>query len=524
MIVVRFFLAVGLIAASHVSAQVRPDSVPGWTRTNEDGDTIPGVLVDSRQIAQSSPVIANIDGDLSNGLEIAVAGIDGTITVLQSDGTVRWQAVTPNQDCVSSGKRVRNSGPAVGDLEGDGTPDVVIGFAGSSKKCGGGVVAFDGLSGEQKWVFDVMDDKPTERLTTVFGTVALADVDGDGDDEVGFGSWSRYIYLLNGRNGKKIGIASAADTVWSSPAFVNIDSDSRLEMIIGTDISKNTLLNPPTPNGGRLLALDPNDLKDGLNFREPSDWALTYSKQVIMSSPVVADVLQSRSGKEVVVGTGCFFPQGSRNKLGNRFLVVNAQTGKLIKQLRVGACSSSSPAVADLDGDGALDIVATANGQRSNGGDGFGRVHAWKNGKPLWTAIPLLNGKNDASLGEFKSPVVADLDHNGSPEVIVSNRNGVVILNGVDGRQLTCSTTDCFDNTPKIALPSTVQNSPAVGDINNDGVLDLIVATSTGGKGVVYAFTNFEEILGSTPGVGATGAVPWAQHRGDSQRRGRSLE
>jgi hypothetical protein len=238
-----------------------------------------------------------------------------------------------------------------------------------------------------------------------------------------------------------------------------------------------------------------------------------------MSSPVVADVLSSRNGDEVIVGTGCFFGKG-KQKFGNRFLIASAKTGKLLKQLKVSACSSSSVAVADLNNNGVVDIVATATGSRSFGGDGIGRVHAWEDGRPLWVAIPLINGKNDASIGDFKSPIVADLDGNGSLEVIVANRNGIVILNGSDGRQLTCSTTDCFDNTPKIALPSTVSGTPAVGDINNDAKLDLVVATGTGGRGIVYAFTNFDQVLQSDPGSHAANATPWAQHRGGSSRRG----
>ena len=89
-------------------------------------------------------------------------------------------------------------------------------------------------------------------------------------------------------------------------------------------------------------------------------------------SPVIADVMPDRAGLEVVVQSGCYFPQKEIPKRGAWIKVLRGRDGKVLRTLSIPTCSSSQVAVADLDGDGELEIVATVSGSAAYGGDGFG--------------------------------------------------------------------------------------------------------------------------------------------------------
>jgi len=486
-----------------------------------------GVLLDAAPITYSSPAIAEIDGNPANGMEIAVGSNDGKVHVIAANGSVLWSSSIPQGAC---GRRMSSvlSSPAVGKLYGDDSVYVAIGFGGVGiKRCDGGLAVFRGSDGKRMWVFNAKKYSKSAKfwavLHSVFSTPAISDTDGDGTLEIGFGSFDRNVYLLNS-NGAVRWFYQAADTVWSSPAFASIDGDSRPEMIIGTDISQNKFLKPPTQNGGYVYAFKTNPRQNkSIYFRnaEGYHWQSSFD-QVIYSSPVIADVMASNPGNEIIIGSGCFFPQNSRNKSGRWFKILSLKTGALLKTLNAPACSSSAAAVGDLDDDGQLEIVATVNGDKSVGGDGYGRVLAWKpdNSEPIWSVIPRTRGGNDEWLGHFSSPIIADLDMNGSPEVIVTNYGGVSIFNGRDGIQLTCEQRSC-DDKPSLIAAGALRTTPAVADLNADGQLDLILAgqnRASGKNAGVFGWTGFSGILNSTPGTQPPGVMPWPMARGNPAR------
>lgn len=495
---------------------------------------------------ESAPLVVNLDGDSSNGLEIVAAKGDGTITAVSSDGSILWTQTSPNFECslTGVGNKLKSS-VAVGDLDGDGVMEVVVGYGGIDQNaCGGGVVAFKGTDGTLLWHFDVDNQKNSERLSAVFGTPGIADVGGDTLQEVCFGSHDRYIYCLNAR-GRVVFRYTAADTVFSSPAFANLDDDPALEMIMGNDISRNDFLG--IENGGFFYAFNIPEvktrvqalrtlreckkirkrqkrrkckkrnraIKQKLNdaaressptgqvdfgFREESAflWKRAFD-QTIQSSAVVGDLLPSSRGLETVVGSGCYFPENSNDKLGKWVKVLNAQTGRVLVTLETENCMRSSPAVADVNGDGLSDVVVLQGG-------GSPQVIAWtpETNTVLWTAV-----MTDSGLGNHaRQAVVADLDGNGSLEVLVGNNSSVRILKGTTGEELSA-----------MRLSSgTVTSAPAVGDIDGDGRLDVVAV----GKSL-DAWSDFEE-LGSEPGSGVPYATPYSMFRGDAQRQGRAAE
>jgi hypothetical protein len=499
---------VGLCLATALVLAVPSKSGAEITETETDSIELPG-----GGVGYASPAIADIDANPSNGLEIAAAGSDGMLHVVGADGSVRWSVKLPNYSCsdLSSTNKLLSS-PAVGALMGNGVPYVVVGYGGlGGAACDGGVAAYRGSDGKKAWVFSIKAFAKKERfyayLNTVFSTPALADVDGDGKLEIGFGGFDRNVYLLNS-NGKVRWYYNAADTVWSSPSFANINRDRNLEMIIGTDISKNDKINPPTIDGGYVLAFKTgpqSPLK--IAFRDPTKRALVWSKsfnQVVFSSPVTGDLLPGRKGLETVIGSGCYFPEGTSSKRGNEFRVMDAQRGRVLSTLSTTICSPSSAAVGDLDNDGIPEVVVTVSGEPQWGGDGQGRVMAWNptTGQTLWTTVL-------PAMFPFQSAVIADFDRNGTPEIAVASAGSVHILSGQTGEQLL-----------RLRVNGTMQGTPAAADIDQDGLLDLVAAGARGANaGVVHIFRGFTN--SETTAVRTTSeSLVWPQWRGTSARTG----
>jgi hypothetical protein len=130
----------------------------------------------------------------------------------------------------------------------------------------------------------------------------------------------------------------------------------------------------------------------------------------------------------------------------------------------------------------------------------------------LWRAVPKVFGKNEI-FSDFNSPVTADLDGNGSLEVIVANSRGISIHNGVDGRALSCETRECAGPAPQLLTRDPLRATPAVADLNLDGALDIVIGGGSGGRGRLYGWTGFAS-LGSSPGSYPPFSAPWPMWRG----------
>lgn len=127
----------------------------------------------------------------------------------------------------------------------------------------------------------------------------------------------------------------------------------------------------------------------------------------------------------------------------------------------------ATPAAGDIDGDGDLEIVITGIDRR---------LHAWHHTGQYVTGWPI-----DRSRGLWRggasSPALADIDKDGLLEVIVGTYSFTIpacpnpyvflALNG-DG--------SVVPGFPTLTTQN-ISSSPAIGDINGDGWLDIVVGT-----------------------------------------------
>ena len=151
---------------------------------------------------------------------------------------------------------------------------------------------------------------------------------------------------------------------------------------------------------------------------------------------------------------------------------------------------SSSPVIADIDADGQNEIVF---------GHQDGMVRAYEgDGSLKWAtaAVPTVNtgngcnGQGGASAVD-SSPAVADIDEDGTPEVIVgvgstwvANQNGgIIVFDGKTGAKewgsaLGRDTGDVWANSGSPdGWCEGVFSTPSIGDIDGDGHLDVVFAS-----------------------------------------------
>ncbi|MEM9611232.1 MAG: FG-GAP-like repeat-containing protein, partial [Actinomycetota bacterium] len=125
---------------------------------------------------------------------------------------------------------VVTGGVAIGDVDADGDRDVVVGA------WDGHVSAYDG-SGQRLWRTDLCCNPAGPNLNRVIGHAIIADLDGDGDNDVAVGSgWS--IHLLDGRTGSRFAEIAEGLSYDSSPAVLTEADGSRLLVTSGYSLGR----------------------------------------------------------------------------------------------------------------------------------------------------------------------------------------------------------------------------------------------------------------------------------------------
>ncbi|HET6348148.1 MAG TPA: C25 family cysteine peptidase [Candidatus Krumholzibacteria bacterium] len=335
-----------------------------------DGDSNPlswGVLSTQGQSYVGHVALARMDG--TKGLDIVAASRDTKqVYIFRYDGTVLPGWPRPVENNI-------RAGVAVGDINNDNLFEVV---------------AIDELGVLYVWKSDGTeyrdgDSNPATqgvfaRLTGCslqYSVPALADIDGDGKDEIIVGTQGNQLFAFNDDGTNVPGFPVAlSDDIAGSPAVGDVDGNGSLEIVVnikdghvrciknnGTDLwSRTTIGNTyffaPSPaigdvtGDGKLETFVPtyNGKLYGLTSTgaDLPGFPTTYSATTYTeSSPVIADI-DGDGLRDVLIGS-----EEKKIWAWNRNGVVLAGF-----PLTTGDAMRSVPTVTDVDGDGKVDIVA----------------------------------------------------------------------------------------------------------------------------------------------------------------------
>ena len=291
-----------------------------------DGDadsTTAGVLSPGLGAVSASVALANLDA--APGLEIVVAAwLTNTVRVLDATG-----ALLPGwpQQPANPGTPGFWASPAVGDVDGDGSPEIVA-------------VSKDGYL--YAWHADgsplIPETNGAVRLIGAWtqNTPALADLDGDGACEIIAASSLGYVHVITATGSDYAGWPlNLGVTVQASPAVGDVDDDGTLEIVV---TSRNDQLHVFEVNG---------TYQAGFPTQAPS------RATDMGPSPALGDL--NGDGKlEIVVPT---VPHASQGGLPATQLRVYDWQGLVLFTKPLGNQTHSSPVLADLDGNGNTDVV-----------------------------------------------------------------------------------------------------------------------------------------------------------------------
>jgi outer membrane protein assembly factor BamB len=342
--------------------------------------------------SRTSVAIADIEGD--GDLEIAGGTTSGwQLQVFDNKGRFTWTYTPPYYDFWKASPIICDVNPYVPGLEVIGVTFsggwVGIAWPGPPPTTlGGEVFCFNGITGAVLWRY--------QCAWLVYSSPACGDVDADGGVEVVVADWSGYIYCLNGTTGAFERGYWTTLPCYSSPALVNVDGDPNLEIIIGGGGAITVGSGAPSYLAGSFIVCYDGGTASIQWGQWSSGTALLFSGGWIVSSPAVGDV-DGDGEYEVVVGSTngriyCLnaatggvewvYPASSLlwafvsspalayrggSGLGiyigctDGTLYLLDGTGTQLSKYNTGLYRpiTSSPAVADIDGDSKLEIMFT---------------------------------------------------------------------------------------------------------------------------------------------------------------------
>lgn len=295
----------------------------GWIRAwNLDGTIVDGYPVQMGAPVKCVPSVVDVTGD--GAAEIVVYAGDGNLHVLRSDGNpVQGWPVRLSGDADSYGSWLLASSPVVCDLDGDGVREICIGSV------GGDVYVFhaDGRPAEG-W------PQKTGR-DSVYASVTLADLQGDFTPElvIGSGDGKVYAWSIDGMpvDGYPIHLGNP---IIASVAAADLDGIPGEELVAFT---AGTSADDP----GEVYVLG----QDGAVFSGwPQRCASSYRS--VTPSPILADV----DGDQLpdIIAAGADRKLHAWDVPGGMLSGFPCETSGLFE---------STPAAADLDGDGTLDLI-----------------------------------------------------------------------------------------------------------------------------------------------------------------------
>jgi len=323
------------------------------------------------------------------------------------------------------------SSPAIGDVDGDGVPEIVVGDKYVYAWHANGQELLDGDNDGLTW-------GPINKTGDTFVShVALARMDGEpGLEIIAASRLTKQVFVFD-KTGQSIpGWPRPVENfIRAGMVVADLDLDNLFEVVAIDELGVLYVWNH---DGTEYMDGDANPGTQGV-FKRLTGATFQYS------TPAIANIAGS-SREEIVVGTQ------------NNELLAFHDNGTAVTGFPVALTDdiSGSPAIGDVDGNGDLEIVINTRN---------GTVRALNHdGTTLWTRFTT----NGITFGP--SPALADVDADGKLETFLPASNG----------KLYCFTYTGADRAGfpvNYSATTYTESSPIIADINGDGLRDVIIGS-----------------------------------------------
>ncbi len=468
--------------------------------SHRDDDLLPGFPMELGGSGEASPQLADLDGD--GDFEIIVATGSGTVLAVDDDGTLLpgWPVYSDVLDDLAEDAPGFSSGavpplreaflatPAVGDLDGDGTMEIVAaGIAGGLYVWNTDGTLVDGFPtyaiGRTAEEFDTLHTYDQGFA----GAPTLYDLDGDGTLEIIAAAMDSRLYAFSA-DGSDWGpypveicepslCGISGSRIITSPTIGDVDGDGDPDIGLGSN---------EAPQDGRysvayLLDARTAESLDGWPHLESG----LVNEAVLLpmigeghpSSLAFADIDGDGDleiANPVMLGTSSPLHHTGETALDLAYYESefpssgNTDIPSIIQLV-------ANPSFGDLTGDGTPELLLSGVSSVYLASLASRTQIDYQQGVLAWdgTDGAVLDGwpRQIEDVQFLVAPAVADVSGDGSPEVIMGS--GGYLVHAWDGEG------DEAPGWPKLTGHWTLA-SPAVGDIDGDGYVEVVVTTREG--------------------------------------------
>jgi hypothetical protein len=420
-------IATTIIPPAHFAKVVQYDSggsYTNWVAVGDlNGDGKPDLVALNRCVGDESCVNSTVSVFLGNG--------DGTFqppVTLDSGGSTATSV-------------------AIGDVNGDGKPDVIIAND-NNYEATLTVLINNGDSTFQPAVSYGIG-------SAYIGSVAIADLNGDGKPDLAVSNGSGVAVLLNNGNGtfQTASAFSSGGYATSGLAIGDVNGDGIPDLVLANNCQGSPMQGCNGTYGGSVSVL----LGNGNGTFRP---AVIYSSGADQATSVAIADLNGDGYPDIAVTNLCP-SQTAKECTGVIGVLLGNGNGTFrpASTYSAGPAFAFSVAVADVNGDGRPDLVLSSACLDSRCGSGAASV-LLNNGDGTFQARKLYGSGGSDSIGS----AVADLDNDGRPDIVVANCSAIDSNACPDGHGAVgvILNTTLFASTMKLSTsgtPSVVEHS-----------------------------------------------------------------